>query len=209
MTRLCWSREGGPGGSVPLSLMLHIWEAAKKVGSRKDVPVGSMETGDAGGLAPAAGTQRGAAPAGTGKRCPADRRLAAGSLSRLGQSRATSAAASHRRGHRGESGNRRRLRKAREPGAAAGPGPFPAWGGVGAETPPGGAAWERNSPRVRVNRVFHAEALYLPGRSVWAACLGWRRRRGDGSRCSTHCFTLIRALGNNFPPRARQTRKWQ
>lgn len=93
------------------------------------------------------------------------------------QGGARSAVAAHEGRHNAgaqESGKKQPLRKARDAGSAATtahPSPIPASQPGAAET---SGARRKHPHRVRIHCIFRAEALYLPGRSVWAASFRWR-----------------------------------
>lgn len=177
MTPFSSSQGGGPGRSQPPAVTRKHSKRPRKWGSGRSVPVGSMETRDAGGLAPGpagdrlpscANRRRGkrsaprTAERGSGPAPPQRRRSTAGS-----------ATAAHPRGEprrAGERGGR---------AAAAHPRPFLASQLGTAET----SGAQRKHPHGAWGRcVFRGEALYLPGRSVLLPSGVSRGDRGEDCR---------------------------
>ena len=173
------SQEGGPGGSPPPALTLSYGKQPRIWDSGRGVPVGSMETRDASGLAPSwqetelrncGAAQTGGEGSGSALHCKGARgrpRRGAGGARRGLRLQPIDAGA-----ERGESGER-------EPTAAAKSGrgkhrhrstrPLPSLI-AGSCRNFGGT-----EDTVRVHCLFRAEALYLPGRSFWAASFVRRR----------------------------------
>lgn len=163
MTPFPPSQGGGPGRSPPPAVTWKYRKRPRSWGSGRSVPVGSMETRDAGGLAPRWGETEllSGANGGRGKRS-APRTAERGSgpspprwRCRCRRGRAGSAATAHPRGSLG----------------AAHPRPFLASPLGTAET---SRAQRKHPHGVRVHCIFRVEALYLPGRSVWLPSGGSR-----------------------------------
>lgn len=182
MTPFPSSQGGGPGRSPPPAVTRKYRKRPRSWGSGRSVLAGSMETRDAGGLAP--GWLETAAQTGGGENARPPRTAERGSgpsppRSRRRRGRAGSAATAHPRGSLGGRVGRR--------AAAAHPRPFLASQLGTAET---SGAQRKHPHGVRVHCIFRVEALYLPGRSVWLPAGGSRGERGEDCRLprrSTGC----------------------
>lgn len=165
--------------------------------------MGPMETRDAGGLAP---RWRGTSSRQTRRRQRRSRALQRGALATL---RSAGGVCHHgaptreppRRAKGKNSGCRKRKKQAPLP--LSSPQPFPASQLGAAET---SGAPRKHAHRAGVHCVFRVEALYLPGRRVCFLRLvaGVTEKT---TAAAAPAASLIRALGNNFPPRAPRPRK--
>lgn len=196
------SLVGGPAAGVggdPGHLHRRSIMSSSQETPARGVPAGSMETGDAGGLAP---SWRGTEPpsCANGRRGqPPQPAL----QTRSAAVRAQRGGDCGRTARRGPAGGRGRTQEKRAP-RALNPGPLPTSQPGAAETL--GARGETSPGRQGTLRLPSCGPLpSLP------ASLGCFPRvavgTGETTAAAALAASLIRALGNNFPPRARLPRK--